>query len=44
MGAMSQAHMFYVPIVLILGIVIGYATGARAVRARQDRQRERMKE
>lgn len=44
MGAMSQVHMIYIPIVLIMGIVIGYVLGARAVRAQQERSRERMKE
>ncbi len=44
MGALSPAHLIYIPIVLILGIVIGYTLGARAVRAAEQRRRERMKE
>jgi len=44
MGAMSSAHLLYIPIVLIMGIVLGYALGARAARAAQARDRERMKE
>jgi len=44
MGALSPAHLLYIPIVLIMGIVIGYVMGARAARASQERDRERMKE
>ncbi len=36
--------MIYIPIVLIMGLVIGSVLGARAVRAQQERRRERMRE
>ncbi len=44
MGAMSTVHLLYIPIVLIMGIVLGYVFGARAARAAQAGDRERMKE
>ena len=36
-------HIIYIPGVLLVGIVIGYTMGARAVRAEVDRLRNRGK-
>jgi hypothetical protein len=40
---MTFEHVVYIPGVLLLGIVIGYLLGARAVRSELTRQRERAK-
>jgi hypothetical protein len=42
-GAMTPQHVIYIPSVAILGLIIGYILGARAVRAELDRRRERLK-
>ena len=44
MGNMSPQHVIYIPLVLLLGLVVGYILGARAVREEQQRRRKRMKE
>jgi hypothetical protein len=36
-------HVIYIPGVLLVGIVIGYTMGARAVRAEVDRLKSRAK-
>jgi hypothetical protein len=36
-------HIIYIPGVLLVGIVIGYTMGARAVRAEVERLRNRAK-
>ena len=36
-------HIIYIPGVLLVGIVIGYTMGARAVRAEVDRVKKRAK-
>jgi hypothetical protein len=36
-------HIIYIPGVLLVGIVIGYTLGARAVRAEIERLRKRAK-
>ncbi|HEX7671740.1 MAG TPA: hypothetical protein VF395_19235 [Polyangiaceae bacterium] len=36
-------HVIYIPGVLLVGIVIGYTMGARAVRAEVDRLKNRAK-
>ncbi len=41
---MSATHVLFIPAVLLLGLSIGYALGARAVRAEIERKRQRMKE
>ena len=41
---MPFEHMIYIPGVLLIGAVIGYALGARAVRAEYDKQKKRAKE
>lgn len=41
---MSSAHLLYIPMVTLLGLVIGYIAGARAARADVERRKRRMKE
>lgn len=36
-------HVIYIPGILLVGIVIGYTMGARAVRAEVDRLKNRAK-
>lgn len=43
-GQMTPQHVIYIPSVLLLGLVIGYILGARAVRAELEKRRKRMKE
>jgi hypothetical protein len=43
-GQMTTEHVLYIPVVLLVGILIGYTLGARAVRAELERQKKRMKE
>lgn len=40
----TPEHVIFIPSVLLLGLVIGYTMGARAVRAELDKRRSRMKE
>jgi hypothetical protein len=40
----TPEHVIFIPSVLLLGLVIGYTLGARAVRAEIDKRRSRMKE
>jgi hypothetical protein len=39
----TAEHIIYIPGVLLVGIVVGYTLGARAVRAEIDRLRKRAK-
>ena len=41
---MTPQHVIYIPSVLLLGLVVGYILGARAVRSELDRRRRRLKE
>lgn len=41
---MPAQHVLYIPAVLLIGLVIGYMLGARAVREEVARQKRRMKE
>jgi hypothetical protein len=41
MNSPGIAHVFFIPGVLLIGMVIGYIMGARAVRAEMERARER---
>ncbi|HEY2407968.1 MAG TPA: hypothetical protein VGI10_18295 [Polyangiaceae bacterium] len=41
---MTAAHVIFIPGVLLVGLTIGYALGARAVRAEFNRLRKRSKE
>ena len=43
-GEMTPQHAIYIPIVLMLGLVVGYILGSRAVRAELERHKRRMKE
>jgi hypothetical protein len=43
-GQMTPQHVIYIPSVLMLGLVIGYTLGARAVRAELEKRKKRMKE
>jgi hypothetical protein len=37
-------HVLYIPGVLLIGLVLGYMLGARAVRAEFERQKKRAKQ
>ena len=43
-GQMTPQHVIYIPCALLVGLILGYIMGARAVRAELDRRRKRMKE
>ncbi len=43
-GQMTPQHVIYIPSLLLLGLVIGYVLGARAVRAELDKRKRRLKE
>jgi hypothetical protein len=43
-GEMTPQHVIYIPFVLMIGLVVGWILGARAVRAELDKKRRRMKE
>ncbi len=43
-GQMTAAHFVYIPFVLMIGIIVGYTLGARAVREELAKKRRRMKE
>ena len=43
-GQMTPQHVIYIPSVLMLGLVVGYIMGARAVRAELERRKRRLKE
>jgi hypothetical protein len=43
-GQMTPQHVIYIPSVLLLGLILGYILGARAVRAELEKRRKRMKE
>jgi uncharacterized protein YneF (UPF0154 family) len=40
----SAAHVVYIPFAILLGLILGYTLGARAVRAELEKKRKRMKE
>jgi hypothetical protein len=44
LGEMTPQHVIYIPFVLMIGLVVGWILGARAVRAELDKKRRRMKE
>jgi len=44
LGQMTPQHVIYIPSVLLLGLILGYIMGARAVRAELEKRRKRMKE
>jgi hypothetical protein len=43
-GEMTPQHVIYIPTVLMLGLIVGYTLGSRAVRAELERRKRRMKE
>jgi hypothetical protein len=43
-GQITPQHVIYIPSVLLLGLVVGYTLGARAVRAELEKRKRRMKE
>ena len=43
-GQMTPQHVIYIPTALLLGLIIGYILGSRAVRAEMEKRRKRMKE
>lgn len=43
-GQMTPQHVIYIPSVLLLGLVLGYIMGARAVRAELEKRKKRMRE
>ncbi|MFO0589580.1 MAG: hypothetical protein U0441_18725 [Polyangiaceae bacterium] len=43
-GEMTPQHVIYIPTMLLLGLVLGYILGARAVRAELEKRKKRMKE
>jgi hypothetical protein len=40
---MTAAHIIYIPIALLLGLVAGYVMGARAARREIERRRQQAK-
>jgi len=40
----TPQHVIYIPTMLLLGLVVGYILGARAVRADLEKRKRRMKE
>lgn len=41
---MSFAHVIYIPGVVLLGVMVGYILGSRAVRGELEKQKKRAKE
>lgn len=41
---MPVEHVIWIPCVLLVGALVGYVLGARAVRADIERKKQRMKE
>jgi len=41
---MTLAHLIYIPGTILIGVVLGYVMGARAVRAEFQKQKKRAKE
>jgi len=44
LGQMTFQHVIYIPFVLIMGMIVGYILGARAVRDEIQKKKRRMKE
>lgn len=40
----TPAHVIYIPAMLLLGLVVGYSLGARAVRAEHEQVRRKLRE
>ena len=43
-GQMTVQHVIYIPTVLLVGLILGFVWGSRAVRAELERRKRRMKE
>ena len=43
-GQMTPQHVIYIPCALLVGLIVGYIMGARAVRSELERRKKRMKE
>ncbi len=43
MGVPTPEHVLFIPAVLLIGIVVGYIMGGRAVREDIEKKRERAK-
>ncbi|MGA2449282.1 MAG: hypothetical protein ABTD50_11430 [Polyangiaceae bacterium] len=43
MNSPGIAHVFFIPGVLLIGMVVGYVMGARAARAEIERTQQRMR-
>jgi hypothetical protein len=43
-GQMTVQHVIYIPFILMMGMIVGYILGARAVRAELEKKKRRMKE
>lgn len=41
---MSTTHLFFIPVVLFVGLAIGYVMGTKAVRAELEKKRQKMRE
>ena len=44
MGEWASSHIFFIPGVLLLGLVLGYVMGSRATRADMEKRRKRMRQ
>jgi len=43
-SGITPQHVIYIPMVALMGLIIGYIAGSRAERADAERRRKRMKE
>jgi uncharacterized protein YneF (UPF0154 family) len=43
-GQMTVQHVIYIPFAMLVGMIVGYILGARAVRAELEKKKRRMKE
>ena len=43
-GQMTPQHVIYITCALLVGLILGYIMGARAVRSELERRKKRMKE
>jgi len=43
-AAMTSNHLLYIPLVALLGLIVGYLVGSRSVRAEYERRRNQLKE
>ena len=43
LGAMTPQHAIYIPMVAMIGLIVGYIAGSRAVRAEYEKRRRRLK-